>query len=477
MSGLGNSLLKQLYPDPPPPHKVSPVAFGEAIYEPHIWKGYKHIRVMEQAILDAINTPGGGRLIIAVSVRHGKSMLTSRIFPAWFMGMNPDKRCVLVGHEADFASRHGGAVRDILTEHGPEYFGVQVSQRSKASNRWDIEGREGGMLTLGIGGSPIGRGGDLVIVDDPYKSYEEAMMPRVRERVFEFVAGTLTSRIAPNGTLIIVCARWHVEDIIGQLQEAEPDVWTVLRMPAICDDPTTDPIGRQLGDPLWPEIWPVSQLEQRKRAVSLIDGTAVWDAQYQQVPSGVDGDMFKRDKWNYVATIPECNQWCRSWDLAATKDGGDFTVGALYGRYGGRRVEDQRFAIADIVRGRWDADEVRRQMVACAKKDPRGTMIEIPQDPGQAGKAQIKDLIALLAGYGGRVRGILQSGKKEVRANGLSNHQLAGNISIPDSPSYTWVGPLIQEADGFPNSAHDDQIDALAGAHNRLAGGGFRIIV
>jgi predicted phage terminase large subunit-like protein len=447
--------------DPPPlaDHLLSPVNY--AVHRSRgQFRDFPHIRVMERAILETIAT--GGRLIISASVRHGKSQIASRWLPAWFIGRNPDKRIILGGHEHDFAARWGRAARDILREYGAEDFGIEVSKDSEAANRWDIHRREGGMLTVGVGGSPIGRGADGMIVDDPIKSYKDAMSPLVRERQKEWLTGTMFSRIEPGGWMILLMARWHEDDPAGFLLEKDPENWRELRLPARCDDPATDPLGRELNEPLWPERWPAEALAEREREVSLALGRAVWFAQYQGRPQPPEGGMFPEAKWRFMRRdeLPDRLRWVRAWDLAATKDAGDFTVGVRMAR-----LPDGRFVIDDVVRGQWEGSEWRTQMKAAQLRDPAGTQVELPQDPGQAGKDQGKQLVALLAGSNVHARP--QTGSKEVRASGYAAQQQASNVLLVEAD---WNGEWVAEHRDFPRAAHDDQVDAGSTAFNALMG-------
>lgn len=449
-------------PPPPPDHLAGPVN-----YAIHRSRGQftdaRHIRVMEEAILRTIAT--GGRLIIAASVRHAKSWTGSLWLPPWYLGTHPDARVILAGHEADFAARWGRAGRDILTEFGQEDFGIEVAKRSDAANRWDIEKRLGGMLTVGVGGSPIGRGADLMIVDDPIKSYADAMSPLKRERVVEWWTGTMASRVEPGGAVILLMARWHEDDLAGWLKANQGDRWEVLRLPALCDEPETDPLGRGLGVPLWPERWPAEALEERREEVTGKLGEVVWLAQYQGRPSPPAGGMFPERGWRFIsaaewADLAPSATLCRAWDLAASKDEGDYTVGALVGR-----LPDDRTVIVDVVRGQWESAEVQAQLRRAAEADGWGTDIRLPQDPGQAGKAQAQQLVAMLSGH--NVTALPPSGPKEVRATGLAAQQQQGNVLLVEG---AWNGPFVAECAGFPRGVHDDQVDAAADGFNHLAG-------
>jgi hypothetical protein len=295
---LADAIRDRWFPPPLPPDRATPAAFATA-YSRGQWLPAPHLALMEQACLQAIEN--GRRVILSVSVRHGKTDYV-RWFMAWYLATHPDARVILASHEADFAARGGRAVRDVLIEHG-QLFGVSVSKRSEAANRWDLERpNQGGMLTVGVGGSPIGRGADLLVVDDPVKNYAEAMSPLIRQRVQEWWTGTMVSRIEPGGAVILIMARWHEDDLAGFLLREAPDEWTELRLPAIADDPD-DLLGRDIGEALWPERYPLDELERRHKETALLLGEAVWLAQFQQTPRAPEGGMFPEARWGWLSTI------------------------------------------------------------------------------------------------------------------------------------------------------------------------------
>lgn len=416
--------------------------------------------VIDTAIVDCVEA-WEGRLIISVTVRAGKSTLGSRWTPPWFLGRYPDKRVILACHEVGLAAEHAGAARDHLTEWGPPVFGVNVDPTSTARHRWGIAGRQGGMLAMGVGGSPIGRGADLLIIDDPIKSWEAAQSAEQRHKVTEvWWQGTMATRLEPGASVIVICSRWHEDDLSGFLMREYPGEWTELRIPALCDDPDNDPLGRDAGESFWPERWPVPLLERRQQATT----GKVWLAQYQGRPTKASGDQFPVDKLQPVDADQldrDAIDWCRGWDLAATEGAGDWTVGALVGRY----RSDGRWVIADVVRGQWSENKVRDKLLATTQADGHGVLVEIPQDPGQAGKGQAQQLVAMLSGYLAEYRP--QTGSKEVRAAGLSAQVQAGNVDVVRG---LWNRELRDELEVFPNGLHDDQVDAAAVAFNRLAG-------
>jgi predicted phage terminase large subunit-like protein len=424
--------------------------------------------VMERAALDCI--ANAGRLIVSVSVRSGKTDYFSRWLPAWFIGTRPEQRIIMGSHEAGFAHTNGRVARDILTEWGPGVFDVEVSQASSAAGRWDLHGQPGGLFAVGVGGAPIGRGADLILVDDPIKNFEAAMSQQQRDRVKDWFAGTLRSRLEPGGAIIVICSRWHEDDLSGWLLEEYPGEWTELRIPALCDDPDSDPLGRNAGDPLWPEKgWTRDELERTRREVTSRFGEVVWNAQYQQRPSTLGGTLFLSDKWSWCEPeqVPDGLRLVRAWDLAATRGDGDWTVGVLAGL-----APDGRTFIVDVRRTQSGPDEVLTLIAATAEADGRQVPVHVPQDPGQAGKAQAAAITRHLAGH--RVVTAPVSGDKQTRAWPLAAQQRAGNVTLVRAG---WAAGFTAELEAFPNGRHDDQVDAAALAFEALTAtrGGLRV--
>jgi predicted phage terminase large subunit-like protein len=447
-----------------------------------------HLQLLDDALLDAVEADEG-RLIVSLPVRGGKSELCSRALPAWYLGMNPTKEVILAGHEATFATEHGGAARDLLNEWGPSVFGVTVNPTSRSRKRWSILDHKGGMLSIGVNQSPIGRGGDLVVVDDPLKSLADAMNDEVRRKINEvWWQGVMESRIAPGGTVIIVCSRWHEDDLSGYLKTNFPADWKELHIEAIATKAGAerDPLGRQPGDPYWPQRWPKRKMEQRRER-SGGEASIVWNAQYQGTPLPSTGTLFDIGRLRYVARPDSLTiDWCRAWDLAASEDTtADYTVGVLIGRY----RDSGRWIIADVVRGQWHPSKVRAELDTTAELDGRHVEIELPQDPGQAGKDQGQQLVARLSGF--FARAIPQSGSKVTRALGLSAQVGAGNVDVlccpPDEMrrivaglevpardasekvNPPWLDALVAEFRLFDRGTHDDQVDAASSGFNRLA--------
>jgi predicted phage terminase large subunit-like protein len=219
-------------------------------------------------------------LIIEAPPRHGKSELVSKYFPTWYLGNYPERQVVLCAYGDDFAAGWGQKVRNLLEEYGPSNFGIEVDPRTNARDDWKTRVFGGGMLSKGVGGQILGRGADVLIIDDPIKGANEADSENSREKIWDWFNSGAKTRLTPTGAIIIIMQRWSIDDLVGRLKTQERDKWTVLTLPAIAE--WDDCLGRPEGEPLWPEGgWTKDKLNNIKTSTS----KKWWNAQYQQRPS------------------------------------------------------------------------------------------------------------------------------------------------------------------------------------------------
>lgn len=235
---------------------------------------FAYQRFFARRIAKAI-AKGNGRLIINVPSRHGKSEMCSRWLPTWFLDNCPSKNVILAAYGAELAERWGREVRNEF-EQNPRLF-TKLRDDSKAANRWNTP-QGGGMLAVGVGGSVIGFGGQLVIIDDPHKDWNEAKSPTYRRRVVEWFGSTLYSRIEPGGTVVLLMQRLDADDLSGYLIEQHSDSWEVIRLPAIAE--ANDPMGRKPGEALCPERYGIDDLERIRAGMT----AGAWESMYQQRP-------------------------------------------------------------------------------------------------------------------------------------------------------------------------------------------------
>lgn len=401
-------------------------------------------------------------------VRHGKSEMCSQYFPAWYLGRHPDHRVILVSYESGYAETWGEKTRDVLAEWGPSIFGINVHRRRNAAGHWRLDGRKGEMISTGIVGGVTGRGANLLIIDDPIKSSMEANSETYRNRVWDLYTSTIKSRLEPEGIVLIVMTRWHQDDLAGRIlnqHDALPDQahpFDVLKLTALYDDPTLpDAMGRQIGDALWPWRYTSADLEDIKNTTP----QHWWNALYQQRPTPPGGGLAKSTWFPVVHAMPaKALPRVRFWDCAGTEalrgSDPDWTVGALLARDGGR------FYIENIIRVRWTAGEIDKLIKQTAVADGVGVAIREEQEPGSSGLAVISQRRQGLVGF--NYRGVPAVGAKSIRWMPMLIQAEVGNVCLMYG---SWNAAYQQEISEAPYGAHDDQLDATAGAFQELARG------
>ena len=264
------------------------------------WEPARHLLFLNQK-LQEVATGDVKRLIITFPPRHGKSTITSLYFPAFFLGTNPSKSVILVSYADEFAAEWGRKVRDTIDEHGQRLYGIKIRQDSKSADRWQIAQHGGGMKTVGIGGGLLGRGADLAVLDD-VQQQEDAFSETIREKAWAWFTGTMLTRLNAGGRIVVIMQRWHELDLVGKILDRAKETgehWDVFNVPAICTDEKTDPIGRKVGEALWPERFPIEFLENQRKT----QGSFLFSSVYQQTPSPEGGGYFRRSWFEYYDRI------------------------------------------------------------------------------------------------------------------------------------------------------------------------------
>ena len=243
------------------------------------------------------------RIILEIPPRFGKSELATIKFPAWLLGNYPDMQFIVSSYSGDLAKDFGAKTRDLMA--GQEYqelFSTRLKKDTKAKSKWMTN--EGGSYTaVGVGGSITGRGGNVLIIDDPLKNREEAESELIRNKIWNWYTSTLYTRQEGNSAIIVIATRWHSDDLIGRLiakqQEDELankkdyDKWEVIKFSAIASE--DEPPYRLAGESLWPEKFSVEALDNIKNAIGLYD----WHSLFQQAPVASELQEFHENYFRY----------------------------------------------------------------------------------------------------------------------------------------------------------------------------------
>jgi hypothetical protein len=197
-----------------------------------------HRQIAEQ--LERVERGEIDRLMICCPPRFGKSELSSRRFPAWYLGRHPERHFISASASFALSEEHGRDVRNLIRsqEYQEIFPDVQLAEDSAARGRWHTA--EGGSYyATGVGGALYGRGAHVALIDDPFGSMADARSETVRKEIWAWYQGTLFNRLEKNGAIVIIAHRTHADDLQGRLlaqQAAGGDRWEVLELKALDDD-------------------------------------------------------------------------------------------------------------------------------------------------------------------------------------------------------------------------------------------------
>ena len=456
------------------PAGLAKLAAGKNLDGTDRWIAKPHLMLLNEEAMLLVSGKGDYQgLAEEMSVRSGKSEFTSKYLPAWFLGRFPNKRVGLASYEADFAATWGRKTRDILEEWGPSIFGVRVRQDTRAANRWDVERwngkrwvfEDGGMFTAGVGGPFIGKGFHLIIVDDPFKNAKEANSQVYRDNVWEwFVSGPVT-RLEPGGVIIVIQSRWHEDDLIGRLKKkqaaGETGInWRVLTLPAIAGE--DDLIGREPGEALFPERYPVEKLLNIKKDI----GEYWFSAQYQQRPQPAEGGLFKRQHFRYFSVEGDLVKLHREIDRVDHYKISDCWTFQTIDPTASDKTSADYFVISTwLVTPRMDIllwDQFRDQVEGAEQKKLIASSFHRnnPQVQGVEVKSMGLTLYQELRNMGLPVYALKADTDKFTRAIPASARMEAHTIFFREGAP--WLDDLESELLYFPRGANDDQVDTLA---------------
>ncbi len=437
-----------------------------------MWPGFiegRHHAIMADAF-DRICDGTLKRLIINMPPRHTKSEFGSYLLPAFFLGRFPDKKIIQSSHTSDLAVGFGRKVRDLVSEsHYHEVFpDLRLRKDAKAAGRW-ITSKEGEYFAIGVGGAVTGKGGDLLIIDDPHSEQEGASLdPKVFDKAYEWYTSGPRQRLQPGGAIVLIMTRWGVRDMTGRIIKASMsrdgmDEWEVIEFPALMPS----------GKPLWPEFWPLKELE------ALRDGeipVSKWQAQYQQNPTSEEGAIIKREWWQIweKSEPPQCEFVIQSWDTAFLKtERADYSACTTWGVFYIRNDDDKLMAniiLLDGYKARLEFPALKK--IAFEMYDSRR-----PDSLIVEAKAAGLPLIFEMRSKGIPVQQYTPSrgsraapNDKVARVNAISDLFSSGIVWAPQT---RWADEVITEFAEFPMGEHDDYVDSGTQALLRFRQGGF----
>ena len=404
-----------------------------------------------QAFLETDTGHAYDILVIETPPQHGKSMTVTESLPSWWLGAHPDCRVILAAYNDELAERFLRRNKEKLSRFGPTVFGVSPGGVNRAS-ALELLGFRGGLISRGIRSGITGNPAELVIIDDPVKSREEADSPVWREKVWDEWQNSIKSRLAAGAKVLVIMTPWHEDDLAGRILRTEKHV-TLLRLPVEAEK--GDPLGRRVGAPLCPELGKDAAWLRDFRESYLADprgGPRAWTALYQCSPRREEGSLVLR-------------RWWRFYDPCAVRD---FAVEVISVDAAFKGTEHSDY-VAITVWGKRGNDCylrccVNRQMGF--SETLRAIRAVAAQFPG-AKRVLIED-----KANGPAIIEVLRSelfcvpvdpkGGKIARVNAVSPAIETGHVFLPEH--MPGLEAFIDQWTAFPSGAHDDMVDSASQA-------------
>ncbi len=451
---------------------VDPAAAGEYAAQ--------HLRLIADK-LEQLERGDFDRLFVTCPPRHWKSSLCSEKFPLKYLGNNPGHSVIVASHAESLALKFSKTVRNniLVNERFHDLFPeVQVAEGSSSVHDWMLAGAyRSSVRAIGVGGSPVGQGANLIVVDDPVSNFLQISSPTQRQAILDWYLNDLRDRLEPGGKILLIMSRWHEGDLAGQLlkmsKSGDGEPWETLHLPALAepipatkDSPAVpDPLGRAKGEPLWPSRWSAETLAK----IKLGQGSRAFAAKFQGTPRPDDGNILDSRKLIMIDADEAPKRFVkviRHWDLAfSDAQGADYVDGCKMGITG----DGKRFILHHKrVHGRWTKSKPIIREIAMedghaveVSIEANGTQLgyyqEIAADPKMANRAVLK---------------YEPEGNKEMRASmwgsRLDDNDLESKEGVIYCVRGEWNAEFFDEMDYFPNGEHDDMVDAVSGAWAQL---------
>jgi predicted phage terminase large subunit-like protein len=439
-----------------------------------VWPEFIHGR-HHDIMADAFERVARGELkrcIINLPPRHTKSKFASVLFPAWYLGRHPSERVLECSHTASLAQDFGRELRNLVVT--PEYRmifpALKLSADARAAGRWNTNAG-GQYFAVGKTGAAAGRGGNLVIIDDPHSEQDILANPKMEfEKTWQWYLSGPRQRLQPGAAILVVMTRWGELDLTGQLikrakddDHADPEEWEVIELPAILPS----------GNSLWPGYWSREEMERTRATMPV----AKWQAQYQQQPTSEQGAIIKREWWQDWTRRdpPVCDFIVQAWDTAySDKTSANRSACVTWGEFCAPHPRDSERKIRgvillDVWRGRVNFPELKQKAVELYQQwkpdslavEAKATGTTLTQELWAAGIRYIEPMLAS------------RGNDKHTRTNSIADMFSSGSVWAP--LEYRWVQELVEEMASFPFGEYDDMHDAAVWGLLRIRRGGFRI--
>ena len=441
---------------------------------------------------------GSCGLLISAPPRHGKSMLATEATPLWVLENFPDYNVVVTTYGSDLSTDFALKTRQRITDNS-NILSCRLNPNAMRIDNF-LTTKGGGLKSVGLRGAITGRGANVFILDDYIKEPKEAMSAQYLEDLWTWYQTVARTRLEPGAVIIIVATRWVKNDIHGRIMDMQKrtgrQFFEYVTLPALALDAPEpgkhflgypDALGRAPGEPLFPERYTAEAILDIKTEL-----TSRWfEAMFQQNPQGDEGSAVDTSLIDILPRVSDVTKFgtqypdyktlqkliytdpgrfviVRYWDMASSKDMGDYTVGA-------RSIYDKKedyFVTDSILRGQLSAGKAEAFFKNTAETDLQvypQCQFGMEREPGSSGVYSIRHFQEILAS----VRPGLILTEHPANKSKLLNNQpyLAavehGKTALVEE---IWNSEYLDELGTFPEGLHDDQVDGVGGSYRQAKG-------
>lgn len=400
-------------------------------------------------------------LMLLLPPGSAKSTYADVVFVPWYMARKPRRNVILASYASDIAAKQGRRARTLVKSRGFErLMDVTLSNTTSAVDQWAMSnGSE--FMAGGILSGLTGNRAALGILDDPIRGREAAESQTIRDKTWDAYVDDFCSRLIPGAPQVMILTRWHQDDPAGRILPEDWNgesgvfdgrdgrVWHVICLPAIADR-DDDPLGRKIGETLWPEWFTLDHWKPFQR------NNRTWTSLYQQKPAPEEGTFYKKDwfKRYKPEELPKNIRKYGTSDYAVTEGGGDATVLRVWGvdEHGGL------WLLPGGYKDRETSDKwIEAQIDLTAIHKPfawfgEAGVIQKSIEPALRRRMRERKVNA-------RLEWMPSISDKPTRARGSQSRAAMGLVYLPEGPE---GDSILNEYLAFPAGRHDDDVDNLS---------------